>query len=199
MFSLASVTTDLISRFVLHQSLITITTLGLLVTGGCCLTSVLRLSTSKRTTTAPKIVILGISAAFLLHILVFGIYFLAQSHEPILTLIDRASHEFHYYATTSTTPSLEQAVAEYQRRYTRPPPPGFDLWFSFARDRGSLIHEYDQIIEDLKPFWGVEPRVLRERVSRVASNEWNNLALVTVRGHNAEIAVAPQWKVCSPV
>jgi len=58
-----------------------------------------------------------------------------------------------------------------------------------------VIHEFDQIVWDLRPFWGVEPRVLRERVSRVASNEWNNLGLVTVRDHKATIAVAPQWKV----
>jgi hypothetical protein len=178
----------------LHQSLFSPVTLALLITGGTCLTSILRPTTTHHTT-APKIVILGIAAAFLLHIIIFGIYFLAQSHEPILTLIDRASHDFHGYATTSTTPSLAEAVAEYQRRYQRPPPPGFDLWFNFARDRGSLIHEYDQIMEDLKPFWGVEPKTLRERVSRVASNEFNNLALVTIRGHEAEIAIAPQWRV----
>jgi hypothetical protein len=193
-FSLGSIMTDLISRSFLHHSLKSMTTLGLLVAGACCLTSTLRHSTTKHSA-APKLVILAITTAFLLHILIFGVYFLAQSHEPILALIDRASHEFHAYATTSTTPSLREAVTEYHRRYDRAPPPGFDLWFQFALDRKSLIHEYDQIMDDLRPFWGVEPRILRERVSRVASNEWNNLGLVTVRGHKASIAIAPQWRV----
>ena len=58
-----------------------------------------------------------------------------------------------------------------------------------------MINEYDQIINDLRPFWGVEPKVLRQRISEVAGNEWNNIGMVSIRNHKAAITTAPQWRV----
>ena len=90
-------------------------------------------------------------------------------------------------------------VRDYQTRWGRPPPPGFDIWYQFATDRDSkVLTEFDQINEDLKPFWGIEPAVLRERVAKVAGNEGNDFALIRIREMKAEIAVAPQHKVYLP-
>ena len=114
--------------------------------------------------------------------------------------MEGASQHFHSYVQTSTAPSLRAVVRDYEARWGRPPPPGFDIWFQFATDRNSkVLLEYDQINEDLMPFWGVEPRVLRERVQRVAGNDWNNFALIRIRDKKAEIPVAPQHRVSSPV
>ncbi|KAJ5084535.1 hypothetical protein NUU61_009114 [Penicillium alfredii] len=60
--------------------------------------------------------------------------------------------------------SLDEAIAEYQRRYRMPPPPHFDKWYEFARERKVvLIDEYDGIYHALLPFWGVSPSVIRAR------------------------------------
>lgn len=112
--------------------------------------------------------------------------------------MERAGDTHHEYASASNSLTLRGAVEEYHRRYGRPPPPGFDIWFRFAKDRNcKIINDYDQIIKDLEPFWAIEPKVLRERVNRVAAYEWNDIGLVSIRTHNTTVTVAPQWKVWS--
>jgi hypothetical protein len=203
-FSLGTVITEVIARILLHQSMFSSSSFGLLLAGGCCILSIFKAPTStpsKRSSNAPKLVVFGIVMAFMLHLVIFGVYFLAQDHQPIISFMDRASLTFHDYATSAgSSLTLRAAVEEYHLRYGRPPPPGFDAWFKFATERDSkVIDEYDQIVEDLRPFWGIEPSVLRERVARVASNPWNNVGQISVRNHKAEITVAPQWLVYSAI
>ncbi|KFY05049.1 hypothetical protein O988_00307 [Pseudogymnoascus sp. VKM F-3808] len=66
----------------------------------------------------------------------------------------------------SSSDSLQAAVTAYKSRYHRLPPPNFDKWYEYAKDRNcSTIDDYDQIYEDLLPFWGVPPAVIRKRSS----------------------------------
>ncbi|KAJ7641129.1 glycosyl transferase family 90-domain-containing protein [Roridomyces roridus] len=60
------------------------------------------------------------------------------------------------YARQSTT--LVQAAARYSLRTGRDPPPNYDRWFQFARDRKCLVDEYDQIHRDFKPFYQLAER-----------------------------------------
>ena len=196
-FALGSIITDFLARHSLRQSVFSLTSLGLVVGGSCCLTTLFRTFTpAKRTSSTPKVVIFGVGIAFLLHIIIFGVYFLAQDRQPIITLMDKASVKFQDYTTAASSYTLRAAVNEYNHRYGRPPPPGFDIWFQFATEKGSqVIHEYDQIVEDLRPFWAIEPKVLRERIAHVAGNSWNSFAQITIRDKKADIGVAPQWRV----
>jgi hypothetical protein len=60
--------------------------------------------------------------------------------------------------------SLSKAVAEYKRRYGRPPPKGFDDWYAFATANGAvIIDEYDQLMTDLRPFWLLTGAEIRRR------------------------------------
>ncbi|KAG0702171.1 glycosyl transferase family 90-domain-containing protein [Suillus ampliporus] len=54
--------------------------------------------------------------------------------------------------------TLGEAVAEYKRRYHRPPPLHFEKWWDYvvAHDV-QLPDEYDEIYRDLEPFWGIDP------------------------------------------
>ncbi|KAK2861211.1 hypothetical protein FQN49_004431 [Arthroderma sp. PD_2] len=62
--------------------------------------------------------------------------------------------------------TLEAAVIEYERRYGRKPPPGFDKWYNEAKNENFiLVDEFDSLMEGLNPFWGVPPVVLRARVA----------------------------------
>ncbi|KAJ7758522.1 glycosyl transferase family 90-domain-containing protein [Mycena maculata] len=49
--------------------------------------------------------------------------------------------------------TLAQAAARYSLKTDRPPPPNFDKWFAFARDKKCLIDDYDQIQRDFEPFY----------------------------------------------
>ncbi|KAI9751374.1 MAG: hypothetical protein M4579_006097 [Chaenotheca gracillima] len=64
----------------------------------------------------------------------------------------------------SQSQTLPQAVSEYKRRYGRPPPPYFDVWFAMAVENNvTMIDDYDTIMGSLEPFWGVKPEELRIR------------------------------------
>lgn len=201
-FALGAIVTELLARSMLHQAILSFATLGLIATGFLCCTSLIRTPSSsiKRASDAPRIFPFAITAAFILHLIIFGVYFFIQDHQPMTRFVDRASVVFEDYTNHASGPNLQDAVKEYIRRYQRPPPPGFDVWYKFAIDRGSkVINEYDQIVDDLRPFWGVDPKVLRQRISDVAGNDWNNIGMVSVRKHKATITTAPQWRVLSSV
>jgi hypothetical protein len=199
-FALGAIVTDLLANLMLNQSILSFGTIGLIVTGLLCFVSLARTPSSspKRSSNAPRIFVLVIIAAFGLHLIIFGVYFFIQDHRPIPSFMNRASRSFEEYTNTASSATLQDAVKEYISRYQRPPPPGFDHWYKFAVQRGSkVINEYDQIVNDLRPFWGVEPKVLRQRVAETAGNEWNSIGMVSVRNHKASIAVAPLWLVSS--
>ncbi|KAL3481261.1 glycosyl transferase family 90-domain-containing protein [Aspergillus californicus] len=83
---------------------------------------------------------------------------------PISKLAYDASHAFNETLTRQSK-SLDEAVAEYRGRYNMPPPPHFDKWFEFAKQRNTmLIDEYDTIYHSMLPFWGLSPSTIRSRV-----------------------------------
>lgn len=85
---------------------------------------------------------------------------------PINFLVYNARIDGDRWLTgASSSISLETAVAEYRSRYRgRAPPPNFDKWYNFAKERGcAIIDDYDQIDRDLLPFWALEPSQVRSR------------------------------------
>jgi hypothetical protein len=70
----------------------------------------------------------------------------------------------------SVSKTLKLAVQEYQdRNHGRAPPPKFDIWYKFATDRNSpIIDKFDQIGNDILPFWGLSPEKVREGVALAA-------------------------------
>ncbi|EJF61743.1 hypothetical protein DICSQDRAFT_161376 [Dichomitus squalens LYAD-421 SS1] len=84
---------------------------------------------------------------------------------PIPGLMAEAEKAFREKLSRQSK-TLEDAVAEYQRRYGRKPPRGFDDWWRFAQENDVLmIDEYDNIDEDLAPFWEITGEQLRWRAS----------------------------------
>ncbi|KAI9799163.1 MAG: hypothetical protein M1833_004203 [Piccolia ochrophora] len=82
---------------------------------------------------------------------------------PIDKLITSAAKEFTALLSKETK-DVQSAAAAYRERRGRHPPPGFDAWFTFAKEHNALIVEdfFDQIYHDLNPYWGIEPRRLRK-------------------------------------
>ena len=86
----------------------------------------------------------------------------ANSH-PIHQLITASENEFKDLVARQSK-TLAAAVDEYRRRYRIHPPPNFDKWYEFAKDKGvQLIDEYDTIYDSLLPFWALPPSVIRGR------------------------------------
>ena len=79
-----------------------------------------------------------------------------QSH-PVEYLHATAQKQFDALLARQST-THENAVVEYNRRYGRAAPPGFERWFAFAREHGSLIvDDYDEMMRSLEPFWRMAP------------------------------------------
>ncbi|WYZ42336.1 hypothetical protein EsH8_VI_000035 [Colletotrichum jinshuiense] len=111
----------------------------------------------------------------------------ALSLPDLLSVANTASDTWIARANQSTT--LADAVAEYRRRYGLAPPPNFDKWYEYAVANGSpIIDDFTQINDDLLPFWGIAPGVLRERTSHVTELPWLGMGGIRVRGGKVDVA-----------
>lgn len=121
-------------------------------------------------------------------------YDITSSH-PIRRLMQEAEDTFDALKKKQSR-SLEEAVTNYKTRYGINPPPGFDKWYRFAKERSvQLIDEYDTIMESLLPFWALEPHVIRARVREALGYGQNGLiALMIRKGRAAKIDGGPDWQ-----
>lgn len=113
---------------------------------------------------------------------------------PINQLISKAEEEFEELKKGQSR-SLDQAVKEYRRRYNIPPPPKFDKWYEFARERGvELIDEYDTIYHSLLPFWALRPRTIRGRAREALGFDNALLGLLIRDGKVISAAGGSEWQ-----
>jgi hypothetical protein len=104
-------------------------------------------------------------------------------------LIYKAKSQHELYGSSATqSHNLEEAVAQYKRRYKMTPPPGFDDWHQYASTRNSLIlDQYDQIYNDMLPFWSIPPEQLRQSTWELLSYPRNDVGGIKIRGGTASI------------
>jgi hypothetical protein len=89
------------------------------------------------------------------------------AEHPIKTLVRKAETDFDELLSRQST-SVEMASSEYLRRYNRPPPAGFEIWYNFATRHDSLIiDEFDIINETLAPFWSLSGAEVKRRLEKV--------------------------------
>lgn len=75
-----------------------------------------------------------------------------------------ASDEFDAFIQNRSR-TFEDVVTRYRQKWGRHPPPGFDKWYKFAKKRSCFHFDvFDQINDDLRPFWSVAPVELRRLV-----------------------------------
>lgn len=59
-------------------------------------------------------------------------------------------------------------MQEYKKRYSRPPPRGFDAWFRFCQEhKVKIVDDFDQIEKDIGPWFGIPPEQFRARVKEL--------------------------------
>jgi hypothetical protein len=83
--------------------------------------------------------------------------FHSEARHPVQILFQNAQgHASNLLARQATT--MESAISEYQRRYRRDPPPGYEKWYEFAKSHHSLIiDDFDSIERSLAPFRKMTP------------------------------------------
>lgn len=115
----------------------------------------------------------------------------SRAHHPLDGVISHAVLAFNN-ETAEETHSLRDAVAAYIHRRGRYPPPGFDKWHERARENGAVIVEsfFDQIYEDIEPFWGLEPVDIR---GALVDWKW------TLRIRNCRLQKVPQGRARSVI
>lgn len=106
----------------------------------------------------------------------------AQDLHPISQMMQEADKTWRYYEEERSR-TFRECVAKYRRKYGRHPPPMFDEWYKFARERHAHnLDDFEQIMDDLRPFWSVQPRILR----RLAAHMWevgDGIAGIHIRNH----------------
>lgn len=89
------------------------------------------------------------------------------AEHPIPNLIHQAKERYHLKVARQSQ-TFTQAVTEYQRRYGRKPPKGFDEWWDFAAKWGFvMIDEFGQLEKDLAPFREMSGEEFRRRARQV--------------------------------
>lgn len=104
------------------------------------------------------------------------------------SLISEASaSSVAWESQASVSKSLADAVKEYTKRYSIPPPPNFDKWYEFAKEHNSVvIDDFDQINNDLLPFWGLSPASLRERTDSLFAYGSTEMGGMRIRNGSLE-------------
>ncbi|KOS16787.1 Beta-1 [Escovopsis weberi] len=95
---------------------------------------------------------------------------------------DAGADAGRWEAQASTSKTLAEAAAEYQRRHRVAPPPNFDKWFEFASENKSpIIDDFGQIFDDLLPFWAEEPASIRAKTTELLSREGSGMGALRIR------------------
>lgn len=122
-----------------------------------------------------------------------------QLHEPIdkhpISLLMKKADRIWRKYEGERSKSLRQTVNKYRSKYGRHPPPGFKDWYLYARKRNvHNIDDFDQIMDDMRPFWGVEPRILRNLAANMWRTEADGVIGIHIRNHKVVRVTQPSWR-----
>ncbi|KAI9649153.1 hypothetical protein NHQ30_001720 [Ciborinia camelliae] len=105
---------------------------------------------------------------------------IADEH-PIAALMKEADEAFRLY-DESRSKTFKETVAKYREKYGRHPPPKFREWYKFARERSVYnIDDFEQIMDDLRPFWGVDPAIIRSQAAHLHANLDDKISGIHIR------------------
>ena len=116
-----------------------------------------------------------------------------DSH-PIAALMKEADQKWREYERSRST-TFRQTVEKYRRKYGRHPPPGFKEWYKYARKKNVFnIDDFDQIMDDLRPFWAVEPKTIRMYAAHMWENEGDGISGIHIRNKKVAKLTFPGWR-----
>ncbi|EQL00171.1 glycosyltransferase family 90 protein [Ophiocordyceps sinensis CO18] len=103
-----------------------------------------------------------------------------DDRHPISELLYQAQTKHNrWLLKAGTSQSLPVAVDVYQERHAgRAPPPNFDEWYRYATE-SLIIDDFEQMDQDLAPFWELAPADIRSRADAMAAN--SDVAVIRVQ------------------
>lgn len=118
-----------------------------------------------------------------------------DDEHPIVGLMRQADTAWNEYEDNRST-TFKETVAKYRRKYGRHPPPAFRDWYKFARERNvHNIDDFEQIMDDLRPFWGVQPATLRSYGARLSEDPVNGVSGLHIRAKKVWKLTNANWRV----
>ena len=116
-----------------------------------------------------------------------------DSH-PIYELRLDADQRWREYESARSL-TFRQTVDKYRRKYGRHPPPGFKEWYKFARKKDVFnVDDFEQIMDDLRPFWAIEPKMIRQYAAHMWENPDHAIAGIHIRGHKIVRLTNQSWR-----
>ena len=113
---------------------------------------------------------------------------------PIRRLMQEADQRWRIYESERSV-TFRQVVEKYRSKYGRHPPPGFKEWYKFARKRNVFnIDDFEQIMDDLRPFWAVPPQEIRQHAAHLWEKEGEGIAGVHVRNKKVAELTNKSWR-----
>ena len=128
-----------------------------------------------------------------------GLFGLTGSKQhPIELLVEKAKAKYANMLKRQSK-TLEEAVTEYRRRYSREPPPGFENWYKAAVDANvPIIDEYDTVMAAFEPFWGVSGKEIRARVQEAVNPRVGKTPIIGVHLKDQKVSLAYNGNMYAP-
>ncbi|KAK5080138.1 hypothetical protein LTR70_008941 [Exophiala xenobiotica] len=113
---------------------------------------------------------------------------------PIAALMKEADARWREYEGARSE-SFRQTVEKYRNKYGRHPPPGFKEWYMYARRKNVWnIDDFDHIMDDLRPFWAIEPKVMRTHAAHMWENDAHAVAGIHIRNKTIARVHNGSWR-----
>ena len=113
---------------------------------------------------------------------------------PVSLLMAEADRTWRDYNDGLST-TFRDTVSKYRRKYGRHPPPGFKEWYRFAKKRDvHNIDDFEQIMDDMRPFWAVKPRVLRSLAANMWKDKDQGVSGIHIRSHKIVNQTNQNWR-----
>lgn len=113
---------------------------------------------------------------------------------PISLLMAEADKAWRAYNDGLST-TFRDTVSKYRRKYGRHPPPGFKEWYQFAKKKNvHNVDDFEQIMDDMRPFWAVEPRILRNLAANMWKDNDQGVSGIHIRSHKVVNQTNQNWR-----
>ena len=118
----------------------------------------------------------------------------ADDSHPIAALMKDADQRWKKYENTRSL-TFKETVSKYRRQYGRHPPPGFEKWYLYAREKNVFnIDDFEQIMDDLRPFWALEPKVIRTLAAHMWEKPDEAVSGIHIRDHKIVKQSLQSWR-----
>ncbi|KAH8811939.1 glycosyltransferase family 90 protein [Xylogone sp. PMI_703] len=96
----------------------------------------------------------------------------------------------------SRSMTFRETVAKYRHKHGRHPPPGFRDWYKYARDKNvHNIDDFQQIYDDLRPFWAIEPSEIRALAAHMSADESAGISGLHIRNGRIWKTTFENWRM----